>query len=227
MAPFAKLCRQVKFGGTPLSPSSQPKKSSRCCVSQNGQLQNCTAQGYAGAWPAIVACYRLTNPSEVGRSTPGAPMLLVGCHVWGGDQPQAPMAAKAGGLLGIVPASPNFIMVGGPCRQKQVFYCTVASGLVTKQLGVGGPCRQICSQNNWHMGFCRQLLPRVQKLKTTQPVILSQHPRYCSSLSRLSSSLSTYLEIKFVKEILLEAGAGKLAAPCRCSIIVRCRTASM
>jgi hypothetical protein len=41
-------------------------------------------------------------------------------------------------------------------------------------------------------------------------VILSHHPRYCSTISRLCGNLNTYFGIKVVNDMLRAAGAGKL-----------------
>jgi hypothetical protein len=126
------------------------------CVAKR-QLQKCAAQGHPGAWPVAVTCCSLTKACEVGHPNPDAPMLLVWCQGWGGDQPQAPTSAESGALLCFVPVSPSFNTVGGPCRQKK---CFAVVGLVAKQMRVGGPCRQICSQTQL---ACRVMSPTIAK----------------------------------------------------------------
>jgi hypothetical protein len=55
-------------------------------------------------------------------------------------------------------------VLAGPCRHTTGFSLTWLS---PKKLGWEGLVAKSVAKNNWHVGFCRQPLPRVQNLKKT------------------------------------------------------------
>jgi hypothetical protein len=124
----------------------------------------------AGAWPVTVTCYSLIRACQVGHSDPAAPMLLVCCQGWGWDQPQAPMAAKAGGLLWL--SLYRQISTGWETLVAHN-RCFTVLDLVAKSV----------AKHNWPIGFCRQISPRFQNLKQNT----AQHT---SLMSVLATSVS-------------------------------------